>query len=291
MKMIKWAATLAAVAITGSLAHAEPQRVGDFTLIDEKGNAHTLSKFAYQKALVIISQANGCTMNESDVTRYKVLRTNWGHRDVGFIMLNASVEDDRDSVRQMKEIYNYDMPIMLDETQLVAESLGITRAGEMVVVDPRRMNILYRGTLDQPRARGNPGTTDMNDALEAAMADDTRGLDTVVADFETAEGCELEFPAKEAHAQNVPDYETEIAPILIENCTGCHVEGGIGPFAMNSHQMVQGWSPMIREVVMTRRMPPAQVDPNIRHFENANNMPIEQTQKLIHWINAGSPRN
>ncbi|MDP2380800.1 MAG: cytochrome c, partial [Pseudohongiella sp.] len=104
-------------------------------------------------------------------------------------------------------------------------------------------------------------------------------------------GCALAFPARDANLANVPDYETEIAPILIERCVGCHVEGGIGPFAMNSHMMIQGWSPMIREVLMTGRMPPMQIDPTIREFTNNGNIPVEERQKLIHWINAGSPRN
>ena len=282
---------LVAFATLTSQAHAQPARAGDFTLIDHKGNAHQLSKFAYQNAVVIISQANGCRMNEDSVTRYKVLRTNWAHRGVSFVMMNSSINDDRDSVIQINNVYNYDMPILLDEAQLVANGLGISKAGEIVVVDPRRMTVLFRGPLDTPRTGGNEGTNVLRDVLESTIDADSRTLETQVLEFEAAAGCELEFPVADMYSQQAPDYETEIAPILIERCTGCHVDGGIGPFAMNSHQMIQGWSPMIKEVIMTRRMPPAQVDPNIRHFENARNMPIEETQKLIHWINAGSPRN
>jgi hypothetical protein len=68
------------------------------------------------------------------------------------------------------------------------------------------------------------------------------------------------------------------------------VQGGIAPFAMNSYQIVQGFSPMIREVLMTKRMPPAQVDPHVNKFQNANYMSNEQLQTLVHWVSAGSPR-
>jgi hypothetical protein len=68
------------------------------------------------------------------------------------------------------------------------------------------------------------------------------------------------------------------------------VEGGIAPFAMDSHMMVQGWSPMMKEVMMTKRMPPAQVDPNVKHFTNARYMDAQELQTLVHWIDAGSPR-
>jgi hypothetical protein len=66
--------------------------------------------------------------------------------------------------------------------------------------------------------------------------------------------------------------------------------GGIGPFPMNSYDMMKGWSPMIREVLLTKRMPPMQVDPNINHFSNARYISDHDLQTLVHWIDAGSPR-
>ena len=262
-------------------------RVGDFTLIDNTGKAHQLSKYAYNKALVIVSQATGCTTNQENIARYKQLRTNWDHRGVSFVMLNSDDKDDRAGIRAEEAVWNYDFPILDDETQLVAESLGITHAGQVVVVDPVRMNVIYRGSLP-----AQPANAPLGQTLEAIVADgaDSRQMETVVVESEAAAGCALEFPARDAALAQVPDYETEIAPILIERCVGCHVEGGIGPFAMNSHMMIQGWSPMIREVIMTGRMPPMQIDPTVREWTNAGNIPVEERQKLIHWINAGSPR-
>lgn len=288
MKKISWLAGLTVAAALSVNVHAAPERVGDFTLIDNEGKAHQLSKYAFNKAVVIVSQAAGCTMNQENIARYKQLRTNWDHRGVSFLMLNSSVEDDRAGIRAEEAIWNYDFPIMDDETQLVADALGISKAGEVVVVDPVRMNVLYRGPLPAQPARAPLG-----EVLEAIVADgaDSREMDTVVEEVPAADGCDLAFPAREQYVADAPDYETEIAPILIERCVGCHVEGGIGPFAMNSHMMIQGWSPMIREVIMTGRMPPMQVDPAVREFRNSGNMPVEERQKLIHWINAGSPRN
>jgi peroxiredoxin len=288
MKKISWLALVTIAAALSINAHAAPERVGDFTLIDNEGKAHQLSKYAFNKAVVIVSQAAGCAMNQENIARYKQLRTNWDHQGVSFLMLNSAVEDDRADIQAEEAIWNYDFPIMDDSTQLVANALGVTKAGEVVVVDPVRMNVLYRGPLPAQPARAPLG-----EALEAIVADgaDSRQMDTRVEEFEAAEGCALQFPAAERYMAEVPDYETEIAPILIERCVGCHVEGGIGPFAMNSHMMIQGWSPMIREVIMTGRMPPMQVDPTVRSFANSGNIPDEERQKLIHWINAGSPRD
>ncbi|MCG8415568.1 MAG: hypothetical protein MI746_15235, partial [Pseudomonadales bacterium] len=50
----------------------------------------------------------------------------------------------------------------------------------------------------------------------------------------------------------------------------------------------QGWSPMIREVVMTRRMPPGQIDHHVGKFDGAPGMTKVEIQKLLNWIAAGS---
>ncbi len=282
---------LLATVLTATHSFAAPDRIGDFNLIDHKGTAHQFSKYAYQNALVIISQANSCSTNQAMFSEYRILQTKWDNAQISFVMMNSSINDNADSIRRFDNSYNVNMPILVDDTQLVAEALGITKAGEIVVLDPKNMSILYRGPMDTPGGRGVAGTTFLNQTFEAIAAGDTRNRDTVSIDFEAPADCMLEFPAAVTSAEDVPDYETEIAPILIERCVVCHIEGGIGPFAMNSHQMVQGWSPMMREVLMTKRMPPAQVDPSIRHFENARNMPVEEIQKLVHWINAGAPRD
>jgi hypothetical protein len=112
--------------------------------------------------------------------------------------------------------------------------------------------------------------------------------ETVTVDHQG--GCAYDFPAKQMHAAAVPDYAKDIAPILKEKCAHCHVQGGIAPFAMNSYDIVRGFSPMIKEVLLTKRMPPAQVDPHVSRFENANYISNSELQTLVHWIDAGAPR-
>ncbi|HVF18536.1 MAG TPA: hypothetical protein VNA21_16555, partial [Steroidobacteraceae bacterium] len=69
-------------------------------------------------------------------------------------MLNASTEDTRDSIRKAADVYDIDFPIMVDETQLVAESLKVNKAGEVLVINPATMRLLYRGPLDRVVASG-----------------------------------------------------------------------------------------------------------------------------------------
>ena len=272
------------------------ERIGNFALLDHEGVYHQLRKLGDSKAVVLISIATTCIENIEKIPKYRLLRTTWENEGISFLAMNSSPTDDLNSIRQMDFLHNVDMPILLDDGQLVAESLGLSKAGEIIVLEPNRQRVLYRGGLDVEPIREQPerkisarsGTTVLSDTLATVVAGQIDFSDMTV---ETESiGCEIDFSVRDEHAMNVPDYAAEIAPILQEKCVSCHIEGGIGPFAMDSHMMVQGWSPMIKEVIMTKRMPPAQVDPSINHFSNARYMDTEQLQTLIHWIDAGAPR-
>ena len=280
------------VALAGTSAVAAPTRVRDFSLIDHLGDQYQLTRLGNEKAVVVISQANSCQDNIEQLPKYKLLRTTWEPLGVKFLMMN-SARDDLKSVRAVANSYNIDFPIMLDESQLVAESLNVDKAGEILVFDPKTSQLVYRGPLDKPAPRNKPeeeGVTALADAIAAIVEGKHSSNELVAVDMKASEGCGYNFPVKAMHTQRVPDYASDIAPIIKENCAHCHVEGGIGPFAMNSYEMVRGWSHMMREVVMTKRMPPAQVDPHINHFDNANYLSDADMQTLVHWIDAGAPR-
>lgn len=263
------------------------ERVSNFALLDQHGAQHELRKYGDSKAVVILATAASCTKTLDLLPKYKLLRTTWERQGVVFLSIASSPEQDVDNIRLLDELYHWDMPILLDESQLVAENLGLSEAGQLVVIEPNRLQVLYRGGLDEQLAPSNL-KSGLASVLTAAIESTLEAVASTVN--ASSGGCELDFPVKKRHLAEIPDYAQTVAPILRDKCATCHVEGGIAPFAMNSHRMIQGWSPMMREVLMTKRMPPAQVDPNINHFDNANYMSAKDMQALIHWIDAGSPR-
>lgn len=252
-----------------------PDRVVDFALLDHNGAFHQLSRMRNKKAIVIFSQSNSCPAADATIKELRKIRDQWQDKDVAFLMMNSTPGEDLDSVRQYAKKNNIDFPIMLDTSQLAAEDVKLTKAGEVVVLTPGYLQVAYRGPVHEH----------IGMMLKQALAgklEQTMEMPT--------EGCDIAFPARDEQASNVPDYATDIAPLLKENCAYCHREGGIGPFAMNSYNMIRGWSHMMREVLLTKRMPPMQVDPNIGHFSNANYISDKDLQTLVHWISAGAPR-
>jgi hypothetical protein len=85
-------------------------------------------------------------------------------------------------------------------------------------------------------------------------------------------------------------YAKTIAPIVEAKCATCHQPGGIGPMPLNNYQQIKGFSPMIREVIRTHRMPPYLADETVGAFQDDDRLTPDQMKTLVHWIDAGSPR-
>ena len=86
------------------------------------------------------------------------------------------------------------------------------------------------------------------------------------------------------------NFSEDVSPIIYNNCTECHRDGGAGPMPFTSYEDVAALGFMVQYVTQSGYMPPWHADPNIGHFSNDRSLTIEETQKLVHWIEAGSPR-
>lgn len=246
------------------------ERVGDFTLLDHNGDGHSMSWYDDHDAVVFLTQANRCDSMREAASAFDTIRTRYADANFQFMMLNVEGSRDRGAVSAAAAEYGTDLPILMDESQTISQAMEINQAGEVIVYDPKSFRIKYRGPVENH--------------LTAAL-DQIAAGDEVSNPEVPVSGCEIAY---EMTKETSISYADEVAPILADNCATCHRENGIAPFALNSHQSVQGWSPMIREVVMTRRMPPGQIDPHVGKFEGAPGMTNLEVQKLMNWIAAGS---
>ena len=281
-------ATALFVGMLLSFTNAHAMRVDNFVLLDHKGDAHDLYYHKNASAIVIMVQGNGCPIVRNALTDYKALRDQFATNGTQFFMLNSNLQDRRETIAAEAEKYGIDMPILHDETQLIGESLDLIRTGEILVIDPKTWEIAYRGPINDrqvyERQKNKASEHFAADAINAVLAG------TPVAEAKRdAIGCLINFAQKnKAHEQI--SYSETIAPMLQEKCVVCHTEGGLGPWAMSDYNMVRGFSPMIREVVRTKRMPPWHADPHIGVFQDDKSLSVEEKQTLVHWIEAGAPR-
>ena len=254
--------------IFSTTAHSALDRIIDFALLDEKGVFHQLSRYQHKDAVVLMSFDQSCQFMPAMLAEYDDIVSEFSSNGIELLLI-----DSEGLGREMLASLRLNVPILEDSGQLVSESLGFENSGEVLMLNPERLSVYFRG----------PVSSDLRTSLNSMESiQDTLELEP--------RGCKIEYPDKVAHELNTPDYATDVAPIIIENCVACHNQGGVGPFAFDSYVMVLGWSPMIREVLMNKRMPPMQVDPDIGHSDNARYLPTKELQTLVHWIDAGAPR-
>lgn len=251
------------------------QRVGDFSLLDQSGYFHQISWYDNNKAIALLVQANGDAAVESALSDYARLADSFADQGIQFFLINPMARHNRDAVQAEMDKFGIEIPVLMDDAQIISEAMGIERTAEALLFDPKKFTVVFQGPVD----------AGFEQALAAVSAD--QNIPTAKA---VSTGEHINYSAALAHQQQVPSYEKDIAPIVAENCASCHRESGIAPFAMDSYAMMQGWSPMIREVLMTKRMPPGQIDPHIGSFENDMLLTDSEAQTLVHWVEAGSPR-
>lgn len=264
--------------------------VDNFVLLDQDGVSHELYYNEDASAIVLMVQGNGCPIVRNAWADFKTVRDEFEGKGVKFVMLNANPQDSRKDIAGEREKFGYDVPILKDEAQLIAASLGITRTAEVLVIDPKTWKIAYRGPVNDRLGYGRQRAQASENYLSDALSAVTSGA-PVSTPAIAAKGCVVNMRgANDVAAHTRISYSETIAPILLENCVTCHQEGGIGPWAMSDYDMIEGFAPTIREVVRTQRMPPWSADPEVGEFHGARQLSVEQRQNLVRWIEAGAPR-
>ena len=281
-KMTGMLASCAAAAFFTGAGNAA-DRISDFSLIDHQGKFHQLSRYADHDAVVLFTHLRGDRDSRRALDAFNDLAGEFSGGNVAFFVLDASGETDKSILRRDAERNDVEVPVLMDDTGLVAKELGLGHAAEVAILDPERRERLFKGVINNRFAA--EGRSRRASEHYAAVA-----LQQVLA------GARPDVPALASGAdaiEFVPDadisYAKDIVPILQRRCLNCHTEGGIAPFAMSNHQVVQGWSPMIREVLYTKRMPPGQIDNDYVHdFKNVAHITVEETRTLVQWIDQGA---
>ena len=248
-----------------SIALNPTDTASNFRLFDHVGGSHELHYFSDRKAVVLLVQDLSCT-SATDGALQQVLAEHGD--DIAVFKINPA------QPRQVvaDEVATADVPVLIDDAQLVGRTYGLERAGEAIVIDPTTWRIAYRG--------------DTESGFAAAVGSLVNGA-RVSRSTTIARGCDIVY---EPHDGAQISYAEEIVPILAENCVSCHRQGGIGPWAMSDYNMIRGFSLMMREVLLTKRMPPWHADPVVGHWANDRSLAREDLKKLVSWIDAGAPR-
>src|SRR5258708_31284990 len=123
------------VLATASAAVLAPgAHVADFTLQDETGLAHQLYALSEKKAVVVMTQSNGCPIVRLAVPALREIRDRYRSSDIEFLLLNPTLQNTRDAVLQEAAEFQFWMTVLLDRTQKVAEAWCVNRTAAVIVI-------------------------------------------------------------------------------------------------------------------------------------------------------------
>lgn len=262
-----------------------PQYVDDFALIDQNGEYHALYE-SDAKAVVLVTYSVGCPILRWNIPHIEELAERFGDRGVEFYYLDGTVHDTRADVLEDTREFKISVPVLLDASQNVVRSLGARRTADAFLVDTRDWRVRYRGKVNDRATYGSQSGGSKRDHLAEALESLLDG-EPIEIERTRAEGCLILFEDRD---EDPPDYSADVAPVLLRRCVGCHSDAGVAPWSMSSHGKLRGWAPMIREVVLTKRMPPWHADPHVGSFTNDRSLTPAEARTLVRWIDAGTPR-
>jgi peroxiredoxin len=191
-----WAALAIALGLTTQALAIEPgQTVDNFRLLDQQGKSHELYYLSGMKAVVLMVQGNGCPIVRQALPALAEVRAKYQAQGVEFLLLNSNLQDTRDLVAKEATDFKIDFPILLDQSQLIGEALGVVRTSEVFVIDPKGWKLKYRGPMDDRLSyeRQRPANNHyLSDALDAVIAG--KAVTTPHAD---GVGCLVNFPERD----------------------------------------------------------------------------------------------
>ena len=132
---------------TISLADDFLRTIGDFTLTTITGEEITLSNHS-EELVAIYIQGNGCPIARLGSHDYKEVINQFAGKPVAFYMMNSFIQDSVYAIIQEEAEFEFAVPVMKDDTQTIAKTIGVTRTAEVFVLRPETGEVVYRGPIN-----------------------------------------------------------------------------------------------------------------------------------------------
>ena len=252
--------------------------VSNFRLIDHQGKSQDLFYHTELKFIAVLEAGNNLADIAPMIPTLNQLASLYANKLQVWILL-GDPSAQRSNVLKAAQSLKINFPVLQDKNGLAARSVGLSRAGEVALIQPPAFTVGYRGAV--AAAPGQP-------AAETFLGQALAALDTATTFTflrTPASGAGLFDPA-----EPVPDYARDVAPILHQHCAICHRPNDVAPFALTNYSVVELWAPAIKHALLSNKMPPWHADPEYGHWANEISLPGEKRSALIRWINAGAPR-
>ena len=168
---------IAGVAATGTRAVEgevpAPPAIGatidDFSLPDVSGTERSLKSLAGKKGTVLLFIAVQCPVSNAYNERMEKLAADYIAKGIAVIGINSNVKEDAEAVKAHAAEHKLTFPILKDPGNKIADKLGASVTPEAYFVDQNN-KLLYHGRIDNSRNADQIETSDLRNAMDAALA-------------------------------------------------------------------------------------------------------------------------
>jgi peroxiredoxin len=164
---------VAFVATAGSSEIPAPPAIGatinDFSLPDTSGAAHSLASLKGKNGTVLIFIAVQCPVSNAYNERMEKLAQDYKARGINVIGINSNNTESAADVKDHAAKNNLTFTILKDDGNKLADTLGATRTPEAYFLDAKN-TLLYHGRIDNTRDVSQVVSSELRDALDAALA-------------------------------------------------------------------------------------------------------------------------
>jgi peroxiredoxin len=143
--------------------------IEDFTLPDVDNKDHSLKSLAGKNGTVLIFISVQCPVSNAYNERMEKLAQDYKARGVNVIGINSNVSEDAAAVKAHAAEHSLTFTILKDPGNKIADKLGASVTPEVYFLDPNN-KLLYHGRIDNARNAAQVETSDLRNALDAALA-------------------------------------------------------------------------------------------------------------------------
>lgn len=155
----------------------------EFELSDHTGKVQKWEDFQQYDYVAFYVQGVGCPIARIALPNYREVRDEYADKNIGFVMFNANIQDNIPRIAKEADEFGIDFPIIKDEGQVLAKSLGVERTAEVFVVDTKTREVLFRGPINDQLGyetqRNEADDWYLKDALDTILAGGTVNMDDV----------------------------------------------------------------------------------------------------------------
>lgn len=80
-----------------------------------------------------------------------------------------------------------------------------------------------------------------------------------------------------------------IQPVVAENCASCHTEGGVGPFAIDTYEVMAPLAAVALASIESGSMPPWMPDTDCNEFMDERSLTQNEIDAFKEWVESGTP--